>query len=337
MPVNAQPAWTSTKGPQITDADLDPARNIASPQLESGMHQPLPEQYIWTREDAVAEKPNINGSWTSEGTTHLEPHYFRRPFTVSAVPDEATLYIGGPSAATVYINGARVAHFQNTMEVNIGTRVAAIDVSHALKAGRNVIAIEAVRGPEVGSSGNSRREVQLTAGRVMAVKIVPAAEGIDRSPLLISDAPWKTAEKAAQGWQDAAFDDSGWEEADSLGGIESSMEFYQWNGDGGMYAWPGYDGISPFLAHFQLAPVALLHAYSGSGTMENKESLITPGKAEFAVRSGPDPVSPVMLAQVMLDFGREVSGRLEIESDSDQAADIDLEYGESEQEAMNQP
>jgi len=29
----------------------------------------------------------------------------------------------------------------------------------------------------------------------------------------------------------------------------------------------------------------------------------------------------------MLDFGREVSGRLELQSDSDQAADVNLQYG----------
>jgi alpha-L-rhamnosidase len=334
----AQSTGTDTKVPPISDAALDPARDIASPQLESGIHQPLPEQYIWTRADAVPDKPDIKGAWTSEGNTHLEPHYFRRSFQVNTAPPAATLYLGGPGAATVYLNGQRVAHFEAHMEVNIGARVTAIDVTRALKPGRNVIAIEALRGPEVGSSGNSRREVQLTAGRILAAKIVPALEGIDAPPLVISDAQWKTAEKAATGWQDAAFDDSKWEPADSLGGIESSMEFYQWNGDGGMYAWPGYNGISPFLAHFKLAPVALSHVYSGSGALENKESLTAPNSAaEFTVSAASEPVSPTMQPQVMLDFGREVNGRLEFVSDSDQAADVDLRYGESEAEALNQP
>jgi len=302
------------------------------------MHTPLPEQYIWTREDAVPDKPDLKGSWTSEGNTHLDPHFFRRSFSVSTLPSAATLYLGGPGAATVYVNGERVAHFQVNMEVNIGIHVIAVDVAHALKPGQNVIAIEAIRGPEVGSSGNSRREVQLTAGRILAVKIVPAAQGIDAAPLLISDAQWKAAEKAGSGWQDSDFDDRGWGAADSLGGIESSMEFFQWNGDGGMYAWPGYDGISPFLAQYKLAPVGLLHVYSGSGALEYKESLITPNSAvEFTVSAGSEPVSPTMQPQIMLDFGREVNGRLELQSDSDQAADVNLQYGESEAEALNQP
>ena len=336
--ISAQPTGAGNKTPSISDADLDPARTIASPQLESASHKPLPEQYIWTRADAVPDKPDVKGAWTSEGTTHMEPHYFRRAFSVSTVPPLATLYLAGPGMATVYMNGQRLARFQASMEANIGARVTAIDTTHALKTGRNVIAIEAVRGPEVGSSGNSRREVQLTAGRILAVKIVPAAQGIDAPPLLISDAQWKTAEKSAEGWQNAPFDDSRWEPADSLGGIESSMEFYQWNGDGGMYAWPGYDGISPFLAHFKLAPVALSHVYSGSGALENKDSLLKPGSgAEFAASAATEAVSPAMQPQVMLDFGREVNGRLEFASDSDQAADIDIRYGESEAEALNQP
>jgi alpha-L-rhamnosidase len=328
----------STGLPVISDAALDPARDIASPRLESAMHRPLPEQYIWTREDAIPEKPDLKGSWTSEGNTHLEPHYFRRSFSIDAAPPAATLYLAGPGAATVYVNGERVAHFERNMETNIGAGVTAVDVTHALKAGKNVIAIEAVRGPEVGSSGNSRREVQLTAGRILAAKIVPAAEGNDAPPLVISDSQWKTAEKPVDGWQDAGFDDRGWEPADSLGGIESSMEFFQWNGDGGMYAWPGYDGISPFLAHFTLAPVALLHVYAGSGMLENLKSLTAADSAaEFTVSAGADSVSPSRLPQIMLDFGREVAGRLEIDSDSDQPADIDLQYGESEGEALNGP
>ena len=338
------PASASAQSPAagnaypIPDAALDPARDLASPQLESARHTPLPEQYIWTRQDAVPEKPDLKGSWTSEGSTHLDPHYFRRAFSVAALPSAATLYLAGPSAATVYVNGKRVAHYQVNMETNIGSRVTSVDLTHALKPGRNVVAIEAIRGPEVGSSGNSRREVQLTAGRILAIKIVPAAQGIDAPPLLISDAQWRTAEKAAGGWQDSAFDDSGWDAADSLGGIESSIEFFQWNGDGGMYAWPGYDGISPFLAHFKLAPVALLHVYSGSGSLENQESLIAPNSAaEFTVSALSEPVSPAMEPQIMLDFGREVNGRLELQSDSAQAADIDLQYGESEGEALNQP
>src|SRR5271165_6750573 len=78
----AQSPGADLNPPSIPDAALDPIRAIASPQLESSMHTPLPEQYIWTRPDAVPEKPDLKGAWTSEGTTHLDSHYFRRSFSV---------------------------------------------------------------------------------------------------------------------------------------------------------------------------------------------------------------------------------------------------------------
>lgn len=338
MPFSISAQTAATAAGPIPDASLDPTRSIPLGPAESKVHTPLPEQYIWSRADAVPERPDLKGSWTSEGNTHLQPHFFRRSFALTALPPVATLYLAGPGTATVYVNGEKLAHSQVNMEVNIGAPVIAVDVTHALKTGRNVIAIEAIRGPEVGSSGNSRREVQLTAGRILAVKIVPAAQGVDAAPLLISDAEWKSADKATAGWQAPDFDDSNWEAADSLGGVESSMEFFQWNGDGGMYAWPGYDGISPFLTQYKLAPVALLHVYEGSGALENTESLIAPhSAAEFTASAGSERVSPTMPPQIMLDFGREVSGRLELQSDSDQAADLILQYGESEGEALNLP
>ena len=93
-----------------------------------------------------------------------------------------------------------------------------------------------------------------------------------------------------------------------------------------------------FWRKFKLAPMGLLHVYSGSGALENKESLITPNSAaEFTASAASEPVSPTMQPQIMLDFGREVNGRLELQSDSDQAADVNLQYGESEAEALNQP
>ena len=64
-----------------TIAPLDPTRDIQRPPLESAQHQPLPEEYIWTADDANANdkvlytRPNAN--------ERTEPHYFRRQFTVT--------------------------------------------------------------------------------------------------------------------------------------------------------------------------------------------------------------------------------------------------------------
>lgn len=105
----------------------------------------------------MPDKPELKGSWTSEENPHLDPHFFRRSFSVTTLPFAVWALSGGPGAATAYVNGEHVAHFQVNIEVNIGIHVIAVDVAHVSKRGRNVIAIEAIREPRVGSSGNSRR------------------------------------------------------------------------------------------------------------------------------------------------------------------------------------
>ena len=337
IPALAQTAETAAS--PISNLNLDPARKLAEQPLESSSHTPLPEQYIWTKEDAVPEHPTLELGWSSRSGKNLEPHYFRRTFQLDAAPPEATLYVAGPRSATVYLNGQRVCSYQLNLDIPMGIRVFACDITHALSTGKNVLAIEAVRGPDIGSGADSRLSVQQTRGQVLAVKIVPAAQGAVAPPLLISDAQWKASMQAPAGWQSAPFDDQGWRPADSLGGIESSIEFFQWNADAGMYDWPGYDGISPFLAQYHLAPAVVSHAYAGSGQLNNVEALASPADsgAEFTVQLPAASLGQERAPQVLLDFGREVVGRLEFRSGSDQASDVTVQYGESEAEALHDP
>jgi alpha-L-rhamnosidase len=339
IPAIAQMGDPSVGPTKIPSRDLDPTRSIQTPVLESAIHRPLPTQYIWTKEDAVSVNPAHQSGWLSGADQNLTPHYFRRTFNLASVPAHATLYLAGPRSATIYLNGQNLASYQLNLDFPMGIRVYACDVTHALRRGENVLAIEAVRGPNVGSGGDNRFAIQLTHGEVLAVKIVPAVQGIAAPPLLISDAQWKASMHASSGWQATAFDDRSWQNADSLGGIESSIEFFQWNADAGMYAWPGFDGISPFLAQYHLAAVKVSRAYSGIGKLSNVSSLtntVTPGP-EFTVTLPSESVSQHDAPQILLDFGREVTGRIELQSDSAQPADATVQYGESEQEAFNQP
>lgn len=157
--------------------------------------------------------------------------------------------------------------------------------------------------------------------------------------MLISNKEWKASLNAAEGWQNAGFDDASWPAADSLGSIEGSIDLLQWNADAGMYDWPGYDGISPFLAHAPLLPVSVNHAYGGVGTIQNADALKStarPGK-EFAVNLPSSQVENTDAPQVILDFGRNTNGRLHFVSDSDSPATVTVIYGESEAEALKQP
>lgn len=323
---------------KIPNSRLDPTRSIDSPVLESSIHAPLPEQYIWTKEDAVPEDTLASGGWRAWGNKDLEPHYFRKTFEVSTVPEHATLYIAGPRKAEIYLNGHKAGGYQLNLDFPMGIRVYACDVTAALHAGKNVLAIEAVRGPNRASGSDTRLSIQQTQGEVLAAKIVPAARGVVAPALVITDGSWKASLHAAAGWQGADFDDAGWENADSLGGIESSIEFFQWNADAGMYDWPGYDGISPFLAQYHLRAVKVSHVYPDAGTLTNVDALTqgTSG-AELEVALPQARESAYDAPQILLDFGREVVGRLELVSDSDEAGRVTIQYGESEGEAFNQP
>ena len=326
---------------KIPNQELDPTRPSSTRAVpiwpsESMLHQPLPEQYIWTKEDPVPENPTAASTGPRPD---LATHYFRRAFVISSVPPRATLYLAGPRSATIYLNGKAIGSYQLNLDFPMGIRVYACDVTQVLRPGKNILAIQAVRGPDRGSGADTRLSIQQTRGEVLAAKIVPAEQGIVAPALLISDAQWKASMHVAPGWQTAALDDRAWAAADSLGGIESSIEFFQWNADAGMYAWPGYDGISPFLDRYPLPPDAISHVYSGTGKLTDVDVMAGPGPhgEEFTVDLPAESVSAQNAPQILLDFGREVVGRIQLQSDSDSPADVVVQYGESEPEAFHQP
>ena len=311
----------------IADAELDPARRLKPSQLERVLHRPLPEQYVWTS--------------VHEGSAYgLERHFFRRAFELATVPAHATLYVAGPRQATIYVNGREVGHFQLNLDFPMGIRVYECDVTGALHTGRNVLAIEAVRGPLAGNEAEAAISRQLRDGKVLAAMIVPAARGIEAKPLVMSDAHWKgTVGRVPHGWQAPRFKDSAWPKVDDLGGIESSIGLFQANADAGMYAWPGYDGISPFLAQYALKPMEVRHVYAGVGTIRHVHALLTTTArgGQFTVTLPRAHVSVYDAPQVELDFGREVAGRIELQSASNAPAEVTVQYGESEAEAILQP
>lgn len=336
-------AQRTPQGPTgIPNDQLDPTRHLApNMALESETHTPLPEQYIWTSEDAIPANPEIASGWLHGENQNLGKHYFRRSFQLESVPEHATLYVAGPRSATIYVNGQTVETFQANLDMPLGIRVVACEVSQFLHKGQNVLAVEAVRGPTVGSAADDHRSLQLTHGMVLLVKIVPAKAGVIAAPLLLSDAQWKASMHATAGWETAAYNDSSWPAADSLGSPDSSINFLQWNADAGLYNWPGYDGISPSLQQYTLPAVSVRRVYNGAGKISNVEALTDAnspkGQKEFRVQLPDTEPNRETEPQIFLDFGREVVGRLAIQSDSDQPSDVTIQYGESEPEALVDP
>jgi hypothetical protein len=98
---------------------------------------------------------------------------------------------------------------------------------------------------------------------------------------------WTSATKVANGWETGAQTGVDWRPVQSTGSIESTVELFQWNADAGMYDWPGYDGISGYLAHMNIPARGLLAGYAGRGRFSNAEALTaaeTAEAGEFGVR-----------------------------------------------------
>jgi len=155
------------------DATLD----IAKPTLESALHTPLNEQYIWSPQP---------GS-TSEGIFIC----LRKFFTLKKVPPVATLYAAGPSYIRVYINGRLLAAAERDAKDRVRPFLLAIDVSGQLRPGRNLIAV-------------------TVQGERLVLKIVPAPLQVVKPALVVTDATWKCGDGSSKRWESAEFDDHAW-------------------------------------------------------------------------------------------------------------------------------
>ncbi len=78
--------------------------------------------------------------------------------------------------------------------------------------------------------------------------------------------------------------------------------------------------------------------YAGLGSIQSPQALTgTAATDELTVTLPAEEVSLHDAPQMLLDFGREVTGRLELQSGSDAPAEVTVQYGESEAETLTQP
>jgi alpha-L-rhamnosidase len=300
-------------------AVVDPTAEVAHPVLEPALHKSLPEQYIWL----------ASPSGTEGRDDQAIPRFFRYHFRLDSAPKEATLYVAGPDQIRAYLNGELVAHGDHSDDTNTNPQVLIANVHENLKAGDNCIAVEA------------------TGGSPLAVKIVLAAETVDAPPVAMTGPGWKVTLASAAGWQKADFDDSLWSTAATLGSIEQMLgDFRRWylgasnleaNSDSEMYRWPGYDGISPYLARMPLSAQKVIDVAAGKTEFKNLSALTSlASHDEFEVVT-PASGSKDSAASLVLDFGRESDGRIEFASDSKEQMRVRIQYGESREEAINKP
>ena len=310
---------------------LDPARDPAA--LHRPIHLSLPEQYIWTAGDAAALRPDHAQFSYRQRESKIQPHAFRSAFQLSQIPAVATLYIAGPRSVNAYVNGKLVLDAASDPKSPLAVHVFRADVHSALRIGHNSLAIEAVRGRGIVAASDSPVIQQLAFGEALVAKIVPAAPGVNARALTASGPGWRSIAATPQGWQLPQFNDRSWPRVQALGPIESSPEFFQWNLDAGLYDWPGYMGMSPYLRTYSLLATAVTHQ---TGGLEHVDALTnTSSREPFSVDLPANASNDSNAPALLLDFGREVAGRLFVQSACNCEAQILLSYGESESEALS--
>jgi alpha-L-rhamnosidase len=301
---------------------LDPTRNITSPQLFRNAHAPLPEQYILDTDQSSTKARNK--------TLETTPRYFRAVFPVQAPPQRATIYLAGIESAEVYLNGKLAGKVQENPASPMKFTVFVVDISGQLHTGKNVLALKVAPGLRLSEHK-----------RYLIAKIIPRAQGLEAAALMTSGPDWKATMNAGSGWQDPQFTDTAWKTVHAFGGIESSIDFYQANDDAGLYRWPGYLGVSPFLAHTVLPAQSVQQVFRGRSSYSNLDALTQTSPAgsgkEFTVHLASANVPEQEVPSLLLDFGKEINGRLQLISGSDNPIEVTIQYGESEGEVLHQP
>lgn len=132
--------------------------------------------------------------------TQVKHAFFRKTFSLNAVPETAMLQLIGDTEAKVWVNGSEVGYVFARRSLSLiveHQRVKAWDIKPYLASGTNVIAVEGFNYEQFGSAGlNIYAELQ--------------ASGLTR---IMSDSTWRVSEQSVPRWNQADFDDSSWAQA----------------------------------------------------------------------------------------------------------------------------
>lgn len=330
----------SSSHPAVPYEALDPTRSAKPVLLEADVHQPLREEYIAPVDESVEQRhgwaARISRVLHRKHPVSQNKHiYFRRTFDVQAVLPDERLYIAGPTSVSVYVNEHLAGHAEAQEATSLS--VFTFPVGEFLHPGANVVAVEAAGKPNFQNASAAGSGLESAPDTFLVLKIVPQNAGKEPA-LVISDPNWRSTSRTESNWFATKFDDSRWAQVRSLGPIEGRKDYFRWNEDAGMYAWPGYDGISPYLAHFKLSPANVEELHDGAGKIELIAGKKNPASdlglcVDLSTGSESERDKP----WIVLDFGREVAGRIELESGSDQAEEVLVRYGESKPELKNAP
>ncbi|MDR3707432.1 MAG: alpha-L-rhamnosidase C-terminal domain-containing protein [Capsulimonadaceae bacterium] len=290
-------------GEDFSDSSWTAAKEIlgrssaASPQVPDGWPAP-PKARL-----ALSVGEGVNWIWASE-TTDKQTIYLRKTFDLATLPTKATLSATADDGYTAYVNGVAAATGSSW---NI---VQNEDVTRLLRKGRNVLAMRC------------RNE----AGAAGAVAQIDA----DGKILAPTDLSWRvsTAPNPGVDWNAAGFNDADWSGPATSGGLRSD----RYRSAGQINGWPGLVADkSQCLAHLDLPVAAVLTVHPGAGAISGAEGL---ARGEMMTVT-PPPAGSTDPPTVLIDFGKELNGRVRVTS-SGQAV-VSVGTGESVEEAQTRP
>jgi hypothetical protein len=254
---------------------------------------------------APSAEPGANWIWAAV-VTNNQTIFARTAFMLWQAPKTAILYVTADDWFEVYLNGRKLGASPTSAADAIWKSVQRYLVTGLVTTGRNVIAVRAV------NQGSA-------AGLLARLEV-------DGKAVLLTDEHWRVADKAIvpPEWNQAVFDDSSWDQATVIAPC----------GDGpwgrSLVGWPGMKPESSYMEHLVILPKSA-QAVAGAARFSGIETLASSRAARVKIL--PDPSGSVPEATLLLDFGQELAGRLQVWGTA--GAAVTISTGESEAETVH--
>jgi alpha-L-rhamnosidase len=285
-----------------------PADVTAATQLDNSAN-PLAPVWIWSHQ-----------------TKNSQTILLRKSIFIAEKLTDAALTLTADDTFTVFVNGQELDHSSLSAEGKSTWATAhRVRITEYLTPNReNTIAILAKN--TTGSAGvlarldwiDSRGTRQMVSSRSWKVLADP-------SPDFQRQHDWKLTEYNDERWRAAT--------------VIAPLSGDPWRNKGGLKNWPGYQNNDEFyLKHLSITPVSVKIINGTESNFVNLDSIVHPnadGSQNFQVIL-PFDLNAKNAPAILLDFGQELAGNLEITS-SDASNTVTISPGESPIEAMQNP
>jgi alpha-L-rhamnosidase len=255
--------------------------------------------------DTPPKTPPAVEKWIWAGVTAGRQTIFARAeFTLPQVFKSAVVYATGDDAFELYLNGHKIGATPAPVADLAWENVQRIPVTGLVAAGRNVIAACAV------NQGGA-------AGLLVRLEV-------DGKVVLVTDEHWRATDQAGlpPAWTQAGFDDSRWLPAT---GIATRGEG-PWGNN--LHGWSDVDVEASYMKHMVIWPQSA-HAVASAANCVGVETLTN---TTASVKIQPDPSGQSGSVVLLVDFGQELAGRLQIWGT--EGAPVTLTTGESAEECV---